>query len=104
MAISPSGMDYFATRAEDVVVLDTEGRIVDSTRRPSSEWGLHAAFYRAKPEVDGERNTADLVLLQNYILGKSDLTEKQTEIADINKDGFINCFDIIILKRMLLNQ
>ena len=53
---------------------------------------------------DGERNTADLVLLQNYILGKSDLTEKQTEIADINKDGFINCFDIIILKRMLLNQ
>ena len=53
---------------------------------------------------DGERNTADLVLLQHYILGKSDLTEKQTEIADINKDGFINCFDIIILKRMLLNQ
>ncbi len=53
---------------------------------------------------DGERNTADLVLLQNYILGKSDLTKKQTEIADINKDGFINCFDIIILKRMLLNQ
>ena len=33
MAISPSGMDYFATRAEDVVVLDTEGRSVDVYKR-----------------------------------------------------------------------
>ncbi len=70
MAISPSGMDYFATRAEDVVVLDTEGRIVDSTRRPSSEWGLHAAFYRAKPEVRAVVHTHSVYCTTFAVLGE----------------------------------
>lgn len=70
MAISPSGMDYFATRAEDVVVLDTEGRSVDSTRRPSSEWGLHAAFYRAKPEVRAVVHTHSVYCTTFAVLGE----------------------------------
>jgi len=38
MAISPSGMDYFSTQPEDVVITDLEAHVVDGTRKPSSEW------------------------------------------------------------------
>ena len=41
MAISPSGMDYFSTTPEDVVITDLEANIVDGVRKPSSEWALH---------------------------------------------------------------
>ena len=51
MAISPSGMDYDSITPEDVVLMNLEGRIADGQRTPSSEWGLHAAFYRRKPHV-----------------------------------------------------
>ena len=48
MAVSPSGLDYFDTQPEDVVVCDLEGNRRDGKRKPSSECGLHAAFYREK--------------------------------------------------------
>ena len=51
MAIGPSGLDYFATEPEDVVVMDLEGRIVEGTRKPSSEHQLHGAVYRLHPEA-----------------------------------------------------
>lgn len=50
MAISPSGIDYFSTGAEDVVITDLSANVVDGCRRPSSEWALHTAFYRHKPD------------------------------------------------------
>ncbi len=51
MAITPSGIDYFETRPEDIVITDLGGNIVDGARKPSSELNLHAAFYRRKPEI-----------------------------------------------------
>ena len=45
MAISPSGIPYAQTTPEDVVVMDLQGNVVDGKRKPSSENGLHAAFY-----------------------------------------------------------
>lgn len=51
MAISPSGIPYAQTTAEDVVAMDLQGNIVDGKRKPSSENGLHAAFYLEKPEA-----------------------------------------------------
>lgn len=48
MAISPSGLGYFDTTAEDVCVCDLNGMIVDGRRKPSSEFGLHAGFYKEK--------------------------------------------------------
>lgn len=38
VALSPSGMDYFSTTPEDVVILDLDGKVVDGKRKPSSEW------------------------------------------------------------------
>lgn len=53
LAISPSGMDYFHTEPDDVVVTDLEYHIVDGSRKPSSEWALHTEFYRARPDIGG---------------------------------------------------
>ncbi len=51
MVISPSGLDYFQTTAEDVVVMDLDGNIVESERKPSSEHGLHSIFYKTRDDV-----------------------------------------------------
>ena len=57
-AISPSGIDYFDIRPEDVVVLRIENAvIVDGERKPSSEWALHQAVYKAKPMTSGVIHT-----------------------------------------------
>lgn len=51
MAISPSGIGYFETEPEDVVIMDLNGNVVEGKRKPSSEWGLHTVFYQNKPEA-----------------------------------------------------
>ena len=56
-AISPSGIDYFETEAEDVVVMDLEGKIVDGIRKPSSEHELHRIFYRNRQDINAVVHT-----------------------------------------------
>lgn len=50
-AISPSGMDYNEILPMDVVVLDFDGKVVEGQRKPSSEYPLHAAIYRAREDI-----------------------------------------------------
>lgn len=50
-AISPSGMDYFQTKPEDVVILTPEGEKVDGDRKPSSEVDMHRIFYQKRPGI-----------------------------------------------------
>lgn len=52
MAISPSGIDYFKIRPEDVVILDLDGNIIDGNRKPSSELEMHLIFYRKRSDID----------------------------------------------------
>lgn len=56
-AISPSGMDYFETEPEDVVVMDLHANIVDGARKPSSEYGLHQIFYTDRTDIDAVVHT-----------------------------------------------
>jgi L-fuculose-phosphate aldolase len=51
MAISPSGIGYFDTKPEDVVIMDLDGNTIDGERKPSSEHGLHTIFYLNKPDA-----------------------------------------------------
>ncbi|TYC88063.1 L-fuculose-phosphate aldolase [Acetobacterium wieringae] len=51
MAVSPSGIDYFKTTVEDVVVMDLDGNIVDGKRKPSSEYELHRIFYVRRDDI-----------------------------------------------------
>lgn len=50
-AISPSGMDYFQTKPEDVVILTPDGERVDGDRKPSSEVDMHRIFYQERPGI-----------------------------------------------------
>ncbi len=52
MAISPSGLDYFLTKPEDIVVVDLEGNIVEGYRKPSSELEMHSILYRNRSDID----------------------------------------------------
>ncbi len=52
MAISPSGMDYFQIRLEDVVILDLNGKKVEGGKLPSSEYEMHRIFYANRMDLD----------------------------------------------------
>ncbi|MEN1760707.1 L-fuculose-phosphate aldolase [Anoxynatronum sibiricum] len=52
MAISPSGIDYFETTPEDVVVMNLQGEVVEGERKPSSEVDLHRIFYQQRDDID----------------------------------------------------
>jgi L-fuculose-phosphate aldolase len=52
MAISPSGMDYFQIRPENVVVLDLDGNKVEGDKLPSSEYEMHRIFYANRTDLD----------------------------------------------------
>ena len=57
VVIKPSGVDYGEMRAEDMVVIDLEGRIVESRYRPSSDTPTHLALYRKYPAIGGVTHT-----------------------------------------------
>lgn len=51
MAITPSGIDFFEIKEEDIVIVDAEGEVVEGSRTPSSEWEMHLRTYLARPEM-----------------------------------------------------
>ncbi|NMB46588.1 MAG: L-ribulose-5-phosphate 4-epimerase [Firmicutes bacterium] len=53
VVIKPSGVAYDQMRANDMVVLDLQGNIVEGSLRPSSDTPTHLALYSAWPEVGG---------------------------------------------------
>ncbi len=52
MAISPSGIDYYETQPEDVVVLNLAGEIIEGDKKPSSEVDLHRIFYQGRDDLN----------------------------------------------------
>jgi L-ribulose-5-phosphate 4-epimerase len=57
VVIKPSGVDYAKLRAEDLVVTDLDGRIVEGSLRPSSDLPTHIALYEAFPSIGGVAHT-----------------------------------------------
>jgi L-ribulose-5-phosphate 4-epimerase len=57
MVIKPSGVDYDALTADDMVVCDLNGNLVDGHLSPSSDTAAHAYVYRHMPEVGGVAHT-----------------------------------------------
>lgn len=51
--IKPSGIDYETLKAEDMVVCDLEGNVVEGQLNPSSDTATHAVLYRSFPEIGG---------------------------------------------------
>lgn len=53
IAIKPSGVPYEALTADDLVVLDLAGKVVEGTLRPSSDTPTHLVLYRAWKGIGG---------------------------------------------------
>lgn len=52
MYITPSSYPYELMTAEDVMVIDLDGNILEGPHKPSSEWRMHAAIYRSDDTVN----------------------------------------------------
>ena len=55
--IKPSGVSYDELTAEDMVVCDLDGHLVEGVHQPSSDTAAHAYVYRHMPEVGGVVHT-----------------------------------------------
>ncbi|MGN0620507.1 MAG: cellulase family glycosylhydrolase [Porcipelethomonas sp.] len=97
-------------------ILETNNLSVDEIKNlymsaSSSEatfYGLYAVPVGETGQIigdidgDGEIRVVDAALLSKYLLGELVFTEKNFEAADINKDGVVNCFDYVVIKRMII--
>lgn len=57
VVIKPSGVPYEKLKAEDLVVADLSGRIIEGTLRPSSDLPTHLVLYREFPHIGGVAHT-----------------------------------------------
>jgi len=57
LVIKPSGVSYDALTADEMVVTDLQGTLVEGERPPSSDTAAHAYVYRHMPEVGGVVHT-----------------------------------------------
>lgn len=57
VVIKPSGVPYEAMKADDLVVVDLEGRVVEGRYKPSSDTPTHVALYKAFPGIGGVVHT-----------------------------------------------
>ena len=57
VVIKPSGVAYDGMGAEDMVVVDMAGNIVEGRYKPSSDTATHLEIYRAFPHVGGVVHT-----------------------------------------------
>ena len=53
VAIKPSGVEYEGMRAEDIVVVNLDGVVVEGGWKPSTDLPTHLALYQAFPEIGG---------------------------------------------------
>lgn len=57
IAIKPSGVAYDQLRAEDMVLVDLDNRVIDSRLRPSSDTKTHTHLYRHFDSIGGVTHT-----------------------------------------------
>ncbi len=57
VVIKPSGVEYKNMKLKDMVVVDLNGKIVEGTKRPSSDTATHLELYKAFPSIGGITHT-----------------------------------------------
>lgn len=70
VAISPSGLDYFKTKANDVTIVDTNGIIIDGKRKPSTELPMHLSVYSARQDIHAIVHTHSVYATTLSCMGK----------------------------------
>ncbi len=57
VVIKPSGVAYADLSADNMVVVDLAGNVVEGTLKPSSDTATHVALYREYPDIGGVVHT-----------------------------------------------
>ncbi|RJT18765.1 L-ribulose-5-phosphate 4-epimerase [Buttiauxella izardii] len=57
IAIKPSGVAYETMSADDMVIVDMNGVVIEGKYRPSSDTATHLALYKKYPELGGVVHT-----------------------------------------------
>lgn len=57
VVIKPSGVSYDTMTAEDMVIVDLDGNVVEGKLRPSSDLPTHLVLYKKFPEIGGVVHT-----------------------------------------------
>ena len=57
IVIKPSGVEYDGMTADDMVVVDLEGNVVEGKLNPSSDTATHIELYKAFPTIGGVIHT-----------------------------------------------
>ena len=60
ICITPSGMDYDLVSAEDIMVIDDQGAVVEGAHRPSVETPLHTLVLRRRSDINCVMHTHSL--------------------------------------------
>lgn len=53
VAIKPSGVEYDAMTADDIVIVDLDGKVIEGKLKPSSDTPTHLELYRKFPDLGG---------------------------------------------------
>jgi L-ribulose-5-phosphate 4-epimerase len=57
VVIKPSGISYEEMKVDDMVIVDLDGKVVESRFKPSSDTLTHLEIYKAFPEIGGVVHT-----------------------------------------------
>ncbi|TGM56846.1 class II aldolase/adducin family protein [Leptospira vanthielii] len=58
MAVTPSATNYYTMKPEDLCILQIKDlKMVEGTKQPTTESGLHASFFRLRPEIEVSLHT-----------------------------------------------
>lgn len=71
VVIKPSGVEYDELTAEDMVVVDLEGNVVEGKYKPSSDTLTHLELYKAFKEIGGVVHTHSSMAVSFAQAGKS---------------------------------
>ena len=71
VAIKPSGVSYDDMTADDIVITDLDGNVLEGSLRPSSDLMSHLAIYKAFKEVGGVVHTHSTYATASAQAGKA---------------------------------
>jgi ribulose-5-phosphate 4-epimerase/fuculose-1-phosphate aldolase len=90
VAITPSGIAYKMMKAEDIAIVDMNGKWLDGPYKPSSEVPMHTAVLRARADVKATVHThgmfATIAAMSGELLPT---TPPQAEFVPINIVPFV---------------
>ncbi len=95
MVMKPSGIRFEDLKAQDMVVLNMEGKVVEGNRKPSSDTWSHLYVYQHRPDVNGVVHTHSRYATAFAAVGKS-IPCVLTAIAD-EFGGPIPCGDFALI-------